>query len=126
MLFWTSLKVALKSLLANKLRSFLATLGIIIGVGAVISMLALASGAKKSIMDRVASMGTNVLIVRPGMGRHRGIRGGSRQSLKLTDAEAILKDVEGVSQVAPVVNGSAQIKYFNKNASQSEHADSSE
>ena len=116
MLFWTSLKVALKSLLANKLRSFLATLGIIIGVGAVISMLALASGAKKSIMDRVASMGTNVLIVRPGQGHHRGIGGGSRQSLKLTDAEAILKEVEGVSQVAPVVNGSAQVKFMNKNA----------
>ena len=72
MLFWTIVKVALKSLLANKLRSFLAMLGIIIGVGAVISMLAMGAGAKVAMMKRIDSMGTNLLIVRPGQ---RGVRG---------------------------------------------------
>jgi putative ABC transport system permease protein len=115
MLFWTSLKVALKSLLANKLRSFLATLGIIIGVGAVISMLALAGGARKQIMDRVASMGTNLLIVSPGKGHSHGRSGGSRESLKIDDAIAIMAEVEGIAQMAPVAQGQGQIKYFNKN-----------
>ena len=71
MLFWTIFKVGLKSLLANKLRSFLAMLGIIIGVGAVIAMLAIGSGAQKQVMDRFNAMGTNLLIVQPGPARHR-------------------------------------------------------
>jgi len=116
MLLWTILKVALASLFSNKLRSFLAMLGIIIGVGAVISMLALAAGARSQVMNRITSMGTNLLVVRPGGARHRGVRSGSRETLTLSDAEAIRAQVAGVQAVAPMVRGRAQAKYFNENA----------
>jgi putative ABC transport system permease protein len=117
MLFWIIIKVALKSLFANKLRSFLAMLGIIIGVAAVISMLALGSGAQAQVMERFSAMGSNLLIVRPGQRRgHGGVRIGTYQNLTLEDAQAIVAEVSSVKQLAPVVRGGAQFKYFNKNA----------
>jgi len=115
MLFWTIIKVALKSLSANKLRTFLAMLGIIIGVGAVISMLALGAGAQKRVMERIASMGTNLLVVRPGQRGFRGVVSDTSQRLKLADAKAILDQVPNIYQVAPVVRGNSQLKYFDKN-----------
>ncbi|MCX7703121.1 MAG: ABC transporter permease [Planctomycetota bacterium] len=115
MLFWTLLKVALKGLLANKLRSFLAMLGIIIGVAAVISMLALGAGAQQQVVERISSMGTNLLVVHPSWHRRMGVVLGTRQNLTLSDAEAILSSVKDVKGVAPVVRGSAQLKYYNKN-----------
>jgi len=116
MLCWIIIKIALKSLWANKLRSFLAMLGIIIGVGAVISMLALGAGARNQVMERIASMGTDILIVRPGRrGSHRGVMTGAYQNLTIEDAIAIFEKTSSIRQVAPVVRGSAQIKYFNKN-----------
>jgi len=115
MLFWTIIKVALKSLFTNKLRTFLAMLGIIIGVGAVISMLALGAGAQKRVMERIASMGTNLLVVRPGQRGFRGVVSDTSQRLKLADAKAILDQVPNIYQVAPVVRGSSQLKYFDKN-----------
>jgi len=116
MLFWTTIKVALKALFANKMRSFLAMLGIIIGVAAVIAMLAMGAGAKKQVMERIYAMGTDLLVVRPGQHDFHGVRSTSEQNLTLEDAEAILAKVSGVLQIAPVVQGSAQLKYFNKNA----------
>jgi putative ABC transport system permease protein len=115
MLFWIIIKVAIKSLVANKLRSFLAMLGIIIGVGAVIAMLALGAGAQKQVMDRMTAMGTNLLIVRPGVRGTGGVTTGTQQNLTLEDALAIATDLPAVAQVAPVVGGSAQAKYRNKN-----------
>jgi putative ABC transport system permease protein len=115
MLFWMTLKVALKSLAANKLRSILAMLGIIIGVGAVISMLAIGAGAKKQIMDRFTAMGTNLLVVRPGQRGSMGVTSGMHQNLTVDDAAAIVAEVAGVRQVAPVVSGSAQLKYYANN-----------
>ena len=116
MLFWTIVKLAIKSLLANKLRTFLAMLGIIIGVAAVISMLALGAGAQDQVIRQMSAMGTNLLVVRPGRrGHHHGVRSGSRQNLVIKDAIAILNDVPGVQQLSPVVRGSAQVKYYNKN-----------
>jgi len=119
MLFWTIAKVALRSLFANKMRSFLAMLGIIIGVAAVISMLGLAAGAKARIMDRISAMGTNLLVVRPGSRGSHGVQSSTAQNLTLDDAEAILAAVPGVRQLAPVVMGAAQLKYFNKNTNAS-------
>ena len=116
MLFWTIVKVATKSLLANKLRSILAMLGIIIGVAAVISMLALGAGAQKRIVDRISSMGANLLIVRPGQGGHRGVRTGPVQTLTLNDAQALLDDVPTIDVIAPVVRGSGQFKYYGNNS----------
>ncbi|MBN2491626.1 MAG: ABC transporter permease [Planctomycetes bacterium] len=115
MLLWTIIKVALGSLLANKMRSFLAMLGIIIGVGAVISMLALGAGARHQVMNRITAMGTNLLVVRPGGAQRRGVQSGSRESLTLGDAEAVLQSVPDVQALAPLVRGRAQVKYFNAN-----------
>src|SRR5512137_1264855 len=81
MLLWTIFKVGVKSLLANKLRSILAMLGIIIGVGAVIAMLAIGSGAQKQVMDRFNAMGTNLLIVQPGQRGTGGVASGLQQNL---------------------------------------------
>jgi putative ABC transport system permease protein len=114
-MIWTIVKVALESLLVNKLRSILAMLGIIIGVGAVISMLALGSGAQQQVLARIASMGTDLLVVRPGQRGQGGVMSGTQQTLKLEDAEAILREVPQVRQVAPVVGGSAQLKYYRRN-----------
>ena len=114
MLFWTIVRVSLRSLIANKLRSILAMLGIIIGVWSVISALALAAGVEKSIMDTVSSLGTNLLTVTPGLRGTGGVMTGNQQNLKVPDALALLKIPE-VSRVAPVVRGNAQARYFNKN-----------
>jgi putative ABC transport system permease protein len=114
-MFITILKVALKSLLANKLRTLLSMLGIIIGVGAVISMLALGAGAQKQVMDSVTALGTDLLIVRPGQAGMRGIAMGNQDNLTLEDARQLISKVPGIFQVAPVVSGSVQMKYFNKN-----------
>lgn len=115
MLFWTVLQVALRSLAANKLRTMLSMLGIIIGVGAVISMLALGAGAQKQVLEGIQSMGTNLLIVRSGQAGQRGVSMGAQDSLTLDDAEAIFEKVSAVMAVSPVVGGSVQMKYFNKN-----------
>jgi putative ABC transport system permease protein len=114
MLFWTIVKVALRSLIANKLRSVLAMLGIIIGVWSVISALALANGVKVSIMQQMSSLGTNLLTITPGLRGSGGVMTGNQQNLKITDALALLKIPE-ISRVAPVVRGSAQARYYNKN-----------
>ncbi len=115
MLFWTIVKVSVKSLFANKMRSFLAMLGIIIGVAAVISMLALGTGAQENITARISAMGTDLLIIRAGQRRHRGVSTGDQKELTLEDAQAVLKEVPSIKQVAPVVQGGAQLKYLNKN-----------
>ncbi|HUT33207.1 MAG TPA: ABC transporter permease [Planctomycetota bacterium] len=116
MLFWTILKTSLKALVAHKLRAFLAMLGIIIGVGAVISMLAIGAGARQSILARVTAMGTDLLVVRPGQSAFGGVMTGTQINLTLDDARALLT-VEGVRLVAPVVRGKAQYKYYNRNSS---------
>ncbi len=115
MLFWTIIKTALRALVAHKLRAFLAMLGVIIGVGAVISMLAIGAGARQSILARVTAMGTDLLIVRPGQSMFGGVMTGTQVSLTLDDARALLA-VEGVRLVAPVVRGRAQLKYYNRNS----------
>jgi putative ABC transport system permease protein len=115
MLFWTVLKVALKSLLANKLRTLLSMLGIIIGVAAVVSMLALGAGAKQQVLSGIQSMGTNLLVVRPGQAGLRGVSVGNQDNLTLRDAELLLEGLPAVQQVAPVVNGSVQVKFYNQN-----------
>ena len=115
MMLKVTLKMALRSLLANKLRSFLAMLGIIIGVGAVISMLAIGAGAKKQIMTRISAMGTNILMVNPGQEGFHGVRS-DQDNLTLDDAEALMSSVPAIQQISPVVRGNTQLKYYNKNA----------
>ncbi len=115
MYFWVLVKVALYSLLANKLRSFLAVLGVIIGVGAVIAMLAIAAGAQSQVLSTISAMGTNLLVVRPGQMGSGGVLTGTRQNLTVEDAQAILAEIPGVSRVSPAVQGRCQLKYMEKN-----------
>lgn len=116
MLIWSMIKVAAASLASGKMRSFLAMLGIIIGVAAVIAMLAIGSGAQRQVLDRFAAMGASLLSVRPGQRGSHGVVSGTQQNLTLEDAQAIAREVAGVKAVAPGVSGSAQLKYLNKNA----------
>ena len=117
MLFWTIVKVGLKSLTANKFRSFLAMLGIIIGVGAVIALVGIGTGAKAAIIKRISTLGTNLLIVRPGQMGFGGVNTGTRQNMTLADAQALTYEVKGIAQLSPVSSGRAQVKYMNRNAS---------
>jgi len=107
--------VALRSLWANKMRSSLTMLGVIIGVGAVIVMLGIGEGAKRQVSERITSMGTNLLVVRPGLGTRGHVRSASVETLVLKDAEAIRKEVPNIAAVAPEAGKNAQIKYYAKN-----------
>jgi putative ABC transport system permease protein len=102
---------ALGALRANKGRSVLTTLGIIIGVAAVIAIVALGQGASASVSSQLAGLGTNLLTITPGAARTAGAAGGagSGTSLKAADAAAISEKVSGLNGVSPVVSGSAQI-----------------
>ena len=113
--FWISVKVALRGLLANKMRSLLTMLGIIIGVGAVIAMLAFGEGAKIQVTEQIRSFGTNLLVIRPGLQGVRGVRQSAKENLTLADAEAIRTQVPGVEFVAPEVAGGRQVKYLSAN-----------
>jgi putative ABC transport system permease protein len=113
----STFKIALRALWVNKMRSFLTMLGIIIGVGAVITMLAVGTGASEKIAEQIASVGSNLLIVIPGSITQGGIRMGSGSYSTLTrdDAEAIEKECSAVSAVAPILNTAAQVVYGNQN-----------
>jgi putative ABC transport system permease protein len=112
-----TLRVALRALNRNKMRSFLTALGIIIGVGAVIAMVSIGEGAKRGIESRFAAMGTNLLFVSPGSQNQRGIHGGwgSMTTLKEDDALAIARECPAVLYVSPSVSARAQTVYGNKN-----------
>jgi putative ABC transport system permease protein len=112
-----SLSVAMESLAANKTRAALTMLGIIIGVSAVIAMLALAGGASSRMMSQIQQMGTNVLFVSAGQAKSGAVRGGfgSMDTLTLDDSDAILQKCSTVVKVAPEVRSSAQVKFRNKN-----------
>lgn len=113
----STFKIALRSLKVNKMRSILTSLGIIIGVSAVIIMLAVGEGAKGKISKEIESMGSNLLMVMSGSSTASGVRvgGGSQPTLKITDAESILKDCPSVLEVAPVVSEVKQVVFSNQN-----------
>jgi putative ABC transport system permease protein len=112
-----SLRIALGALMVNKMRSTLTMLGIIIGVSAVIAMVAVGSGAKRRIADQIASMGSNLLIVLSGSSTSGGLRFGSGTVPTLTadDAKAILNEIPSVKYVAPTLYGGAQVVFGNQN-----------
>lgn len=112
-----SLLIALRALMVNKMRSALTMLGIIIGVGAVITMIAVGSGAKARIAEQIASMGSNLLIVLSGSSTSGGLRWGSGTVPTLTadDAKAIQSEISAVKYVAPNLSGVAQVVYGNQN-----------
>jgi putative ABC transport system permease protein len=96
-----TLMLAMRSIYRNLMRSFLTILGIVIGVGAVITMVTLGRGATQSVQTQISSLGTNLLMVRPGQRQGGGGGGGGAPSFKESDAEAILSQIGGVAAVAP-------------------------
>jgi len=108
------LKESWLSISGNKLRSFLTVLGIIIGVMAVVIMVAVGETVQKSITDQFSSLGTNTIVVRAGAARSRGVRMGNRQTLTITDAQQI-RQLPDVSSITPAQSSSVQAIYGNKN-----------
>lgn len=115
--FKSTLIMAIRSLKINKMRSILTSLGIIIGVSAVIIMLAVGTGASKKIAKDMESMGSNLLMIRSASATSGGVRMGfgTKPSLTLKDADAIEKSARGVLAVAPYSSGTAQLTYGNQN-----------
>ncbi|MBP5215477.1 MAG: ABC transporter permease [Alphaproteobacteria bacterium] len=113
----TILKIAIRAIHANKMRSVLTSLGIIIGVAAVIIMLAIGNGAQISLQNEMRSMGTNLIMIRSGSSTSGGARmgHGSQPTLKNGDADAIQERIAAVHLAVPVVNDSGQIVYGNTN-----------
>lgn len=111
-----SFLMAWASLIANKMRSILTMLGIIIGVAAVIALVSIGNGVKQDIQNSISSLGSNLLMVMPGAPRTPGVRpsSGSMKSLKVSDYEAISK-LDGVKAASPMTNGSYVVIYQNKN-----------
>jgi putative ABC transport system permease protein len=116
MLLGETVSVALQSIRANLLRSVLTMLGIIIGVGAVITMVALGSGAQKAVQDRIAALGANVFTVFAGQARQGGVRITDRTILSTDDYEALRRDARLLKAVVPEMQQSLQIKYGNQNS----------
>jgi len=114
MTFSDILKESWLSISGNKLRSFLTVLGIIIGVMAVVIMVAVGETVQKSITDQFSSLGTNTIVVRAGAARSRGVRVGNRQTLTITDAQQI-RQLPDVSSITPAQSSSVQAIYGNKN-----------
>ncbi len=111
------LKIALKALNNNKMRCFLTMLGVIIGVGAVIAMLAIGQGSKDSIRAQISEMGSNMIMIFPGGERRGGVRQSSddMQTLKPSDYEAIKAQATTIANMTPEVSGSGQWVNGNNN-----------
>jgi ABC-type antimicrobial peptide transport system permease subunit len=116
-----ALTTALRGLAANKLRSVLTMLGIIIGVGAVIFSIGMTQGSKAALAESIQRLGTNVITVFPGQQRRGQVSFGfgSTNTLTLEDAQAVLRSCPSVARVSPQVNSRAQVKYKNRNTNTS-------
>ena len=116
-MFWESVSIALEGLRANKMRSLLTMLGIIIGVGAVIAMVSIGMGVRDKVQKSIAGLGSNLLIVMPGSTAPSGVRvaAGGTTTLTYDDAQAIAREVSGVSFVAPQVQRQYQAVFGGNN-----------
>ena len=110
-------KIALKAIAANKMRSFLTALGIIIGIASVITMLAIGQGTKNSIQANIAQMGSNMIMISPGADRRGGVQqdASSMETLKLTDYQALKDECKYIKAISPVVSSTGQFIYGNEN-----------
>ncbi|HEX9283709.1 MAG TPA: ABC transporter permease [Gemmatimonadales bacterium] len=115
MLLGEIIKVALEALRANKLRSLLTMLGIIIGVGAVITMIALGSGAQKAVQDRITALGPTLLSIYPGQSFMRGVASDQRVSLTMDDDTALANNARYVTDVVPELTRNLQVQKDNQN-----------
>jgi len=114
---WASARIAVRALRVNKLRSALTMLGIVIGVGAVITMVAVGAGAQARVAEQIQSLGSNMIIVLSGSALAGGVRMGSGSQLTITedDAWAIQREITAVAAAAPTSRGGAQVVYGNLN-----------
>lgn len=114
-------KIAIRAIAANKMRSFLTALGIIIGIAAVITMLAIGQGSKASIKANIAEMGSNMIMISPGADMRGGVRqdASSMETLKQADYQNIKDECNYISAISPTVNSSGQWIYGNNNTQSS-------
>lgn len=114
-------KIAIRAIAANKMRSFLTALGIIIGIAAVITMLAIGQGSKASIKANIAEMGSNMIMISPGADMRGGVRqdASSIETLKQADYQSIKDECNYISAISPTVNSSGQWIYGNNNTQSS-------
>ena len=115
MMLWETVRVSLDALRANKLRSLLTTLGLTIGVAAVIAMVALGSGAQQAIQDRIAALGPTLLSVQPGQDFRGGVAIAGSISLTYADDTALANNARYVTDVVPELQGGFQIQFGNQN-----------
>lgn len=110
-------KIAIRAIAANKMRSFLTALGIIIGIAAVITMLAIGQGTKQSIKSNISEMGSNMIMISPGADMRGGVRqdASSMETLKQADYESIKDECNYISGISPTVNSSGQWIYGSNN-----------
>jgi putative ABC transport system permease protein len=113
----TIFAIAIRAIYANKMRSILTSLGIIIGVAAVIVMLSVGNGAQISIQNEMKSMGSNLIIIRSGVTKSSGARGGhgSQPTMKKSDGDAIQEKISSIKLAAPTLDETAQLVYGNAN-----------
>jgi putative ABC transport system permease protein len=111
-----TIRTAWRSLASNGLRTALTALGMVIGVAAVVSVLAIGEGARQQVEGRIRSLGSNLLTIRPGSGERGGIRSGQVETLTMSDATALAR-LSGVRRVSPEANGNAQVKWREQNMS---------
>src|SRR5688572_11350213 len=119
MLIGEIIKVAFQAIRANKMRSILTMLGIVIGIAAVITMVALGEGAQRAVSERLQQLGTNVLSVNPGQQMFGGVDRGSGAALLVQDAEALMRDPRYIKDVSPEMDRRLQVGYGNGNANTS-------
>lgn len=126
--FINLIRIAIKAIRNNRFRSFLSMLGIIIGVAAVIVMMAIGQGSKESVRDNISQMGTNILMIRPGADMRGGVRQdpSAMQTLKIDDYEAIRSGLKYVKQVSPEITASGQCIFGANNTSTSVYGESVE
>ncbi|MBQ2341448.1 MAG: ABC transporter permease, partial [Bacteroidaceae bacterium] len=122
------LKVAINAILSNKFRSFLSMLGIIIGVAAVIIMMAIGQGSKQSVRAELSKMGTNLLTIRPGADMRGGVRQdpSAMQTLKMADYQSIMDEATLITHVSPEVTSSGQVIHGAKNTTTTIYGESTE
>ena len=117
MMVYTTARTAFRTLRRNPMRAMLTTLGIVIGVGAVIAMMEIGAGASAALKKTIASMGANVLVIRPGTASSGGVSFGAGTTTTLTpeDSQAILRECPSVRNAAPMVRARTQVVYGNRN-----------
>jgi putative ABC transport system permease protein len=114
-MIWNTLLLALREIRRNLTRAFLTILGILIGVSAVITMVTLGNGATRAVHDQIASLGSNLLIVRPGQRQGPMREGPGAPNFKLADAQAIQAQISGVDAVAPSIGRSVTVVRMARN-----------